>query len=218
MDPRLVTQPSLITKPTLHCLGIHVVIPVGGSQGISLLLLFQSKLSIRKKKKKNNVTSQITQEQQLQENGIKAQTLLTRAQEITKNCKKALACVMSKHSPYKDYARTRNLPSGMVHDDYNLQYVREKTYVVLNPDETTTAAAFDNSENTTYPIPDSTGASTNLVDTIERTGLLTPTTCRRKIKEQPAMSDSFVSSSTAKLFSFPAAVNCFCIGGANRQK
>ena len=57
---------------------------------------------------------------------------------------------MLKHSPYGDYyARTRNLPSGMVHDDY-LQYVREKMYVVLNPDEA--SVAIDNHGDTTFPI------------------------------------------------------------------
>ncbi len=35
-DPRLITQPSLLMKPVLHCLGSHVAIPVGGPQGISL--------------------------------------------------------------------------------------------------------------------------------------------------------------------------------------
>ena len=136
IDPRLRTQPSLLMKPSLHCLGSHVDIPVGGPQGISIPLLFQSKLC-NGKRNKTNVNSRNVQEQQ-QGDRIKARTLLTRAQEITKNGMKALACVMSRNSPYRDYARTGNLPSGMVHEDY-LQYVREQMYIVLNPDEAAAA-------------------------------------------------------------------------------
>ena len=45
IDPRLRTQPSLLMKPSLHCLGSHVDIPIGGpQQGITIPLLFQSKL------------------------------------------------------------------------------------------------------------------------------------------------------------------------------
>jgi hypothetical protein len=56
---------------------------------------------------------------------------------------------MSKHNPYSDYARTGNLPSGVVHDDY-LQYIWEKMYVVLNPDEA--SVAIDNHSDTTFHI------------------------------------------------------------------
>jgi hypothetical protein len=133
IDPCLRTPQSLLMKPSLHCLGSHVDIQVGAPQGISILILFQSKLC-NGKRNKTNVTSRTMQEQQQGNDHIKARTLLTRAQEITKNGKKALACVMLKNSPYiRDYARTGNLPSGMVHDDY-LQYVREQMYIVLNPD------------------------------------------------------------------------------------
>ncbi len=66
------------------------------------------------------------------DNQIKARTLFTRAQEVAKNGKKALACVMAQDSPYKEYVRTGNLPSGMNHGDY-LQFVREKKFFALNP-------------------------------------------------------------------------------------
>ncbi|KAI2489338.1 hypothetical protein MHU86_25251 [Fragilaria crotonensis] len=212
MDPRLIAaHSSLVMKPILHCLGSHVVIPVGGPQGISLPLLFQSKLSSGKRSKKN-VTNRTAQELQ-QDDRIKARTLLTRAQEITKNCKKALACVMSKHSPYRDYARTGNLPSGMVHDDY-LQYVREKMHVILNPDETT-AATVDNGENM-YPVADGIGlVSCNHTDTDASTpggtGLLTLTATDERTfngnsaEEQPgAMSASLLCRHQLNSLRFPA--------------
>ncbi len=132
IDVCLRTQPSLLMKPSLHCLGSHVDIPVGGPQGISIPQPFQSKLS-NEKRNKTNVTSQTSMQEQQQGDLIKAQTLLTCAHEISKNGTKALACVMSKNSPYRDYAQ--NLLSGMVHDD-NLEYVREQMYIVLNPHET----------------------------------------------------------------------------------
>ncbi|KAI2506792.1 hypothetical protein MHU86_7687 [Fragilaria crotonensis] len=220
MDPRLIAaHSSLVMKPILHCLGSHVVIPVGGPQGISLPLLFQSKLSSGKRSKKN-VTNRTAQELQ-QDDRIKARTLLTRAQEITKNCKKALACVMSKHSPYRDYARTGNLPSGMVHDDY-LQYVREKMHVILNPDETT-AATVDNGENM-YPVADGIGlVSCNHTDTDASTpggtGLLTLTATDERTfngnsaEEQPgAMSASPAVSAPAKLFTFPGYIVFALVG------
>jgi hypothetical protein len=47
-----------------------------------------------------------------------------------KNCKKALSIAMLPESPYKDYTKSGNLPSGMVHDDY-LKFVRLKMYDVL---------------------------------------------------------------------------------------
>ena len=51
---------------------------------------------------------------------------------MAKNGKKALSCVMAQDSPYKDYVKTGNLPSGMNHDDY-LQFVCEKMFALLNP-------------------------------------------------------------------------------------
>jgi hypothetical protein len=62
-------------KPSLHCLGGHITIPVGDTNGITLPLLLQSKLTPAAS---NN-------------NNIKPQTLFSRAQEIVKNGKKALA-------------------------------------------------------------------------------------------------------------------------------
>ena len=220
MDPCLVTLPSLIMKPILHCLGSHVVIPVGGPQGISLPLLFQSKLSNGKKSKKK-IASQTSQDQQ-QDDRIKARTLLIRAQEITKNCKKALACVVPKHSPYRDYARTRNLTSGMVHDDY-LQYVQERIYVMLNPDEMT-AAAVDNGENTcpngdgirlVLCNTDTDASTTKVVDTIERTGLLTLTANGRTINGNSEVQNAMPASSVsppAKLFTFPGHIVFALVG------
>ncbi len=82
---------------------------------------------------KTNVTSRTVQEQQ-QGDCIKILTLLTGAQEINKNSKKVLACVMLKNSPYRDYAITRNLPSSMVHENY-VQCLLEKKFIVLNPNE-----------------------------------------------------------------------------------
>ena len=187
-DPRLRTQASLLMKPALHCLGSHVDIPVGGPQGITIPLLFQSKLWNGKRSKKNPTGRTAFQDQQ-QDDRIKARTLLTRAQEITKNGKKALACVMSKHSPYRDYARTGNLPSGMVHDDY-LQYVREKMYVVLNPDDEAAVAIVDNHGDTT-------GHVDNILDTTPPAGLLL------EIEEQPAAPQA---STPGKMFTFPGYI------------
>lgn len=198
IDPRLRTQPSLLMKPALHCLGSHVDIAVGGPQGISLPLLFQSKLCTGKKSKKN-VTGRNAQEQQ-QDDRIKARTLLTRAQEITKNGKKALACVMSKHSPYRDYARTGNLPSGMVHDDY-LQYVREKMYVVLKPDEATlpidggiVGPVSSTSTDT------STGHVDNILDTVA--GLLDNGANNEDYIEEPPAP----AAAPGKMFTFPGYI------------
>jgi hypothetical protein len=79
---------TLVMKPSLHCLGGHITIPVGGINGISLPLLLQSKL--------NTSASN-------PDDYIKPRTLFTRAQEVVKNGKKALACVMAPDSPYKDF-------------------------------------------------------------------------------------------------------------------
>jgi hypothetical protein len=97
---------TLVMKPSLHCLGGHITIPVGGANGILLPLLLRSKL--RGTPVASNDAGYY----------IKARTLFDRAQEVVKNGKKALACVMAQDSPYKDYVKTGNLPSGMNHDDY----------------------------------------------------------------------------------------------------
>lgn len=115
------------------------MIPVGGVNGISLPLMLQSKLTMA------------TDDQ------IKARTLFTRAQEVAKNGKKALACVMAQDSPYKEYVRTGNLPSGMNHGEY-LQFVREKMFLALNPSnkEANASAEFgdlddDSGKMSTFP-------------------------------------------------------------------
>lgn len=66
---------------------------------------------------------------------IKGRSLLSRAQEHIKNGKKALSAVVNKRSPYKSYATTGNLPSGMSMDDYYV-YVRKRMFVMLvtNPE------------------------------------------------------------------------------------
>jgi len=112
----VVNRSSLVMKPSLLCLGGHITIPVGGTNGITLPLLYQSKLTPPASS----------------DDYIKPRTLFSRAQEVVKNGKKALACVMAQDSPYKDYIKTGNLPSGMNHDDY-LQFLQEKMYFALNP-------------------------------------------------------------------------------------
>ena len=138
---------SLVMKPSLHCLGGHIAIPVGGINGISLPLLLQSKLNTTASNPDDN---------------IKPRTLFTRAQEVVKNGKKALACVMAPDSPYKDYIKTGNLPSGMNHDDY-LQFVREKMYFVLNPskqcDDISANTSSRNTTSSTTPDADNAGIS-----------------------------------------------------------
>jgi hypothetical protein len=84
------SRSSLVMKPSLHCLGGHITIPVGGINGISLPLLLQSKLNTTASNSDDN---------------IRPRTLFTRAQEVVKNGKKALACVMAPNSPYKDYIK-----------------------------------------------------------------------------------------------------------------
>ena len=102
---------SVLHKPELHCLGCHIQIAAGlSNNGITLPLIVQRGLS------KNDHVAE--------------RTLLFRAQEYMKNCKKALSITMSPESPYKDYTKTGNLPSGMVHDDY-LKFVRLKMYDIL---------------------------------------------------------------------------------------
>ncbi len=41
----VVNRSSLVMKPSLLCLGGHITIPVGGTNGITLPLLYQSKLT-----------------------------------------------------------------------------------------------------------------------------------------------------------------------------
>ncbi|KAI2506296.1 hypothetical protein MHU86_8126 [Fragilaria crotonensis] len=141
---------TLVMKPSLHCLGGHITIPVGGTNGISLPLLLQSKLHTTASNPDDH---------------IKPRTLFTRAQEVVKNGKKALACVMAPDSPYKDYIKTGNLPSGMTHDDY-LQFVRERMYFVMNPSkQCDNISANASSRNTTSSTTDADIAAPPIVDT-----------------------------------------------------
>ena len=103
---------TLALKPYLHCISGTSVIVGNQSNHINLALLISSGLSSHKSLP------------------IKGRSLLTRAQEHIKNGKKALAIVMNNRSPYKSYASTGNLPSGMTMDDYYV-YVRKRMYVSL---------------------------------------------------------------------------------------
>jgi hypothetical protein len=76
-----------ILKPSLHCLGGHIAIPVGGANGITLPLLLQSKLTALSAKKNNNGSHTVAAQQE-QDDYIKPRTLFTRAQEVAKNGKK----------------------------------------------------------------------------------------------------------------------------------
>ena len=100
----------LVLKPELHCLGCSIRIACGLTNGMSLPLILQRGLTNK--------------------DPVAIRTLLYRAQEYMKNCKKALSIARSSESPYKDYTKTGNLPSGMVHDDY-LTYVRLQMYDAL---------------------------------------------------------------------------------------
>ena len=110
----------LVMKPELHCLGEDKKIVVAGTNGLKLSTMLASGLT----------------EKAFQVN-IKGRTLLTRSREILKNCKKALALILRHDSPYKAFASTGLLPSGLCHDDY-LLYVRQKMYVALLPTSVTT--------------------------------------------------------------------------------
>lgn len=104
-----------VIKPELHCLGEDKKIVVSGTNGLKLSTMLASGLT----------------EKAFQVN-IKGRTLLSRSREILKNCKKALALVLRHDSPYKSFASTGLLPSGMCRDDY-LLFVRQKMYVALLP-------------------------------------------------------------------------------------
>ena len=77
-----------ILKPSLHCLGGHIAIPVGGASGISQPQLLKGKLSALSAKKSNNGSLTVAAAQQEQDDYIKPRTLFTRAQEVAKNGKK----------------------------------------------------------------------------------------------------------------------------------
>ena len=100
----------LVLKPTLHCLPngkkISITLQPGGD-GIDRSLLTRKNL-------KNC-------------DDISAPVLLSKCEDVMKNCKKALSIVLSKDSPFKEGQLP---PSGMNYFDY-LQYVREKMYIML---------------------------------------------------------------------------------------
>ncbi|KAI2495196.1 hypothetical protein MHU86_19335 [Fragilaria crotonensis] len=112
----------LVMKPELHCLGEDKKIVVGGTNGLKLSTMLASGLTDK-----------------AFDSGIKGRTLLIRSKDILKNCKKALAVVLRHDSPYKSYASTGLLPSGMCIEDYFL-YVRQKMYVALSPRASSTTA------------------------------------------------------------------------------
>ena len=114
-------------KPSLHCMGGHIVNPVGGIQGISLPLLLQSKLTANAKKRTS--PAPLLMPKQHEDDWTKPQTLFTRAQELARNGREALACIMAADSPYKDCVKNGNLSSGINHDDY-MQFVCEKMYCI----------------------------------------------------------------------------------------
>ena len=100
----------LVLKPTLHCLpnGKKISITLQpGMGGIDRSLLTRKNL-------KNC-------------EDISAPVLLSKCEDVMKNCKKALSIVLSKDSPFKEGQLP---PSGMNYFDY-LQYVREKMYIML---------------------------------------------------------------------------------------
>ena len=99
----------LVLKPELHCLGpLTTILSTGRSRdGISLPLLHQKSLAGDEK--------------------VAPRTLLNRAKESAKNCRKVLSHVMDDLSPYKDFLESGNLPSGMQFEDY-LLYVRQKMW------------------------------------------------------------------------------------------
>jgi hypothetical protein len=110
---------TLILKPFLHCLPDTKVVVGPLLNNINMQLLVSSGLVTARSK---NATP------------IKAKTLLSRAQAHIKNGKKALAVVLNRRSPYKMYASTGNLPSGMTMDDYYV-YVRKRMFVLLTSKE-----------------------------------------------------------------------------------
>lgn len=128
----------LMVKPELHCLGHHVKIGVGISNGITLPLILQRGLNTKER--------------------VATRTLLFRAQDYMKNCKKALSAAMSPESPYKDYTKSGNLPSGMVHDDY-LKYIRLKMYDILVNSAVGDITCIDDDDNDAVPVT-ANGSST----------------------------------------------------------
>ena len=118
-------------KPELHCLGHHVKIGVGISNGITLPLILQRGLNTKEH--------------------VATRTLLFRAQDYMKNCKKALSIALSTENPYKDYTKSGNLPSRMVHDDY-LKYIRLRMYDILVNSAGGDITCVDEDDNDAIPV------------------------------------------------------------------
>ena len=109
----------LVLKPFLHCIPDARVIVGTQMSNINLPLILSSGLVPHK-----SAT-------------IKTRSLWTRIHEHIKNGKKALSIVVHQRSPYKAYASTGNLPSGMSMDDYCV-YVRKRMFVLLTSNTTVT--------------------------------------------------------------------------------
>lgn len=124
----------LVLKPELHCLGTEKRIIVGGASGITLPLLMAASLKLNSANLQNR-------------------TLLCRAQEHLRNCKKALSLVNRYDSPYKSYSSTGNFPSGMVMEDYYM-FVRRNMYTLLsrNDDGEHPSSLLNNDDDS--PMPD----------------------------------------------------------------
>ena len=109
---------TLVLKPFLHWIPDTSIFVGSQPHHINLTLLHSNSMLL------NKFTP------------IKGRSLLSRAQEHIKNGEKALSAVLNKRSPYKAYATTGNLPSGMSMDDYYV-YVRKRMFVMLvtNPEK-----------------------------------------------------------------------------------
>jgi hypothetical protein len=112
------TATTLVLKPFLHWIPDTSIFVGNQPNHINLTLLQSNSMLL------NKCTP------------IKGRSLLSRAQEHIKNGKKAFSAVLNKRSPYKSYATTGNLPSGMTMDDYYI-YVRKRMFVMLvtNPEK-----------------------------------------------------------------------------------
>lgn len=139
----------LVMKNELHCLGEHVKICAGKPSGVTLALMIGRNL----KTSATNIDAAGER--------VTNRTLYNRvAQDVMRNGKKALSIVMAPNSPYKDFVKTGNLPSGMVHKDY-LLYIRREMYkllvssagdtMVLDESSATAADINENSGNDCMP-------------------------------------------------------------------
>ena len=102
---------TLVLKAHLHLMSNTKVVVSDSPRDINQTLLHSSTLSAGS-------------------NIIKAKTLILRAQEHIKHCKKALSVIANPRSPFSPYIKTGNLPSGLTMSDYYM-YVRKKMYILL---------------------------------------------------------------------------------------